>query len=215
MVRARAKQHLQNLLDNFPHIFKGTTINETKDTDYAYRIFITKTQWVDCLVDLGDRIDYSNFKGRCQSQKCLDTHYNHALHSVWSVMHRLQPAGVGLYAQWHHPEDNRARVTVSQEPEEEELVEEEVECEDSDDGLHRFSADLEYDPSGKTITCEWCGEVGTEDDVEEEDTEDYDPLDPWGEGIGHKDPIKAPGVCAHGFELGSGECRFCDPTPKH
>ena len=33
------------------------------------------------------------------------------------------------------------------------------ECEDSPDGKHSFTPDYEYDSSGKTINCEYCGEL--------------------------------------------------------
>lgn len=31
------------------------------------------------------------------------------------------------------------------------------ECEDSPDGKHMFSIDLEHDSTGETINCEYCG----------------------------------------------------------
>jgi hypothetical protein len=33
------------------------------------------------------------------------------------------------------------------------------ECEDSPTGRHVFTKDWEYDPSGKTVNCEYCGEL--------------------------------------------------------
>ncbi len=34
-----------------------------------------------------------------------------------------------------------------------------VECDDSPGGKHEFTPDLEYDPTGKTINCKYCGEA--------------------------------------------------------
>jgi hypothetical protein len=33
-----------------------------------------------------------------------------------------------------------------------------LDCGDSPDGKHQFAPDLEYDPTGETINCEYCGE---------------------------------------------------------
>ena len=98
MIRARVRQHLQNLLDLFPHIFKGK-ISESTGTDYAYRLFVKKTVWVDFLVDLGDGIDYDNFKDECHHQpaEILDPAYVHSLMTVWSTMHQLQPTREKYY----------------------------------------------------------------------------------------------------------------------
>lgn len=35
----------------------------------------------------------------------------------------------------------------------------ETKCPDSPDGKHSFTPDLEYDSSGRTINCEYCGEL--------------------------------------------------------
>ncbi len=34
-----------------------------------------------------------------------------------------------------------------------------IKCEDSPTGAHVFTVDLEYDPTGRTINCEHCGEL--------------------------------------------------------
>lgn len=37
-----------------------------------------------------------------------------------------------------------------------------VECDESPNGNHSYTADLEYDPTGNTENCEWCGELKPE-----------------------------------------------------
>ncbi len=34
-----------------------------------------------------------------------------------------------------------------------------IECEDSPTGSHNFTLDLEYDPTGQTRNCDYCGEL--------------------------------------------------------
>ena len=37
-----------------------------------------------------------------------------------------------------------------------------IECEDAPDGRHNFVPDIEYDITGQTINCEYCGEPESE-----------------------------------------------------
>src|SRR5262245_48356614 len=43
-----------------------------------------------------------------------------------------------------------------------EQLEQEFSCAESPDHRHEFTPDLEYDPSGATENCEWCGELKPE-----------------------------------------------------
>ena len=91
MVRARTRPHLQSLKDRFPDLIGSCEIKEYVGTDYAYRIFVDKPVWSQVLVGLSEDTDYDNFKSevaRFQGQDGAD--YEHSLHKVWSVMHRLQ-----------------------------------------------------------------------------------------------------------------------------
>ncbi len=91
MVRARLRTHLEALKDRFPNLLGGCDIMEFVGTDYAFRIFVDKSVWMQVMAGLTDELDYDNFKSevaRYQGQDGAD--YEHSLHEVWSVMYRLQ-----------------------------------------------------------------------------------------------------------------------------
>jgi hypothetical protein len=91
MVRARVKAHLQSLQARFPALLAGCEIQEFPHSDYAHRLFVEKSVWTQVVQELADEIDYDNFKSevaRFQGRAGRD--YEHALHDVWAVMHRLQ-----------------------------------------------------------------------------------------------------------------------------
>jgi hypothetical protein len=86
MVRGRIKKDLENLINNYDLKYE---IIKTLDSDYRYRIIMPKSAITQLLFQLGEDIDYSNFKGKIaatpdQYEK-LD-----AYHSVWKAMNRLQ-----------------------------------------------------------------------------------------------------------------------------
>ena len=96
MLRARRKDHLQNLQKRFADI-AAAEIRVTPRNDYRYRVVIPKAKWAEILSELVLAQDYSNFKNeaaRYQGQK--GAAYIHALHEVWNVMHRLQERPVGF-----------------------------------------------------------------------------------------------------------------------
>ena len=89
MVRARVRKHLEALQERFPDMLGKCEVQENKGTDYAFRLFVDKAVWSQVLVGLNEELDYDNFKsevGRFQGSGS----YEHSLHEVWSVMHRLQ-----------------------------------------------------------------------------------------------------------------------------
>ena len=91
MIRARSRTHLEALLKRFPVQLRGLPVQETKSTDYAYRIFVDKPVWVEVLADIADETDYDNFKDAvAEHQGAGGRDYAHSLHEVWDVMHRLQ-----------------------------------------------------------------------------------------------------------------------------
>ncbi len=89
MVRARVRAHLEALQRRFPELLAGCEIKEYPGSDYAFRIFVDKSSWSQVLVGLNEELDYDNFKSAVAD---LQGHndYEHSLHQVWSVMHRLQ-----------------------------------------------------------------------------------------------------------------------------
>jgi hypothetical protein len=91
MVRARVRKHLESLVARFPELLEECTIRESTDTDYAFRLFVAKTNWVRIAAQLSDEIDYDNFKSAvARHQGAAGRNYESSLHEVWSVMHKLQ-----------------------------------------------------------------------------------------------------------------------------
>ena len=91
MVRARMKQHLENLIGRFPAELANRSILQTDDTDYRYRLILPKATWVNVLTQLGEELDYGNFKSRAAAvQGKTGFDYVHALHDIWAVMRDLQ-----------------------------------------------------------------------------------------------------------------------------
>jgi len=91
MVRARVRGHLDALKKRFPDLLGQCEIQESAKTDYAYRLFVQKSAWAQVLAGLADETDYDNFKSVVAShQGRAGVAYEHSLHEVWSVMHRLQ-----------------------------------------------------------------------------------------------------------------------------
>ena len=91
MVRARLRCHLKALKEYFPDLLGQHEIQESAGTDYAFRLFVPKSAWVQVLAGLAEETDYDNFKSEvARHQGKAGAAYEHALHDVWSVMHTLQ-----------------------------------------------------------------------------------------------------------------------------
>ena len=91
MVRARIRGHLEALKKRFSDLLEGCDIQDSTSTDYAYRFFVKKAVWVQVVAELAMETDYDNFKSEVANhQGRSGAAYEHSLHSVWSVMHKLQ-----------------------------------------------------------------------------------------------------------------------------
>jgi hypothetical protein len=91
MVRARIRGHLEALKKRFPDLLGEAEIQESAGTDYAYRLFAPKSTWTQVVAGLAEETDYDNFKSEvARNQGRAGAAYEHSLHDVWSVMHRLQ-----------------------------------------------------------------------------------------------------------------------------
>lgn len=91
MVRARVRSHLDYLKERFPELLGECDIQDSADTDYAFRIFIQKSLWMQVVAELANETDYDNFKSEVANhQGPAGAAYEHSLHSVWSVMNKLQ-----------------------------------------------------------------------------------------------------------------------------
>ena len=89
MVRARVRDHLDALRKRFPDLLENAEIRAYPGSDYAFRIFVAKSDWVAAMAALTEEIAYDNFKAEVARGNAGDD-YEAALHDVWSVMHRLQ-----------------------------------------------------------------------------------------------------------------------------
>ena len=91
MVRARDRGHIESLKKRFPDLLGRCDIHDFIGTDYAFRIFVDKLVWSRVLSELAEETDYDNFKSEVGRHQGHDgAAYEHSLHEVWSVMHRLQ-----------------------------------------------------------------------------------------------------------------------------
>ena len=79
------------LKKRFPDSLGHREIQESTETDYAYRIFVEKDVWARVLSEMALETDYDNFKSEvARHQGRAGAAYEHSLHRVWSVMHALQ-----------------------------------------------------------------------------------------------------------------------------
>lgn len=91
MIRARLREHLQQLGARFERLLGGFEIREFAGSDYAFRIFVEKSVWRQIAWELSDEIDYDNFKSEvARYQAASGADYERSLHAVWSVMYKLQ-----------------------------------------------------------------------------------------------------------------------------
>ena len=94
MVRARVRGHLEALKKRFPDLVGECDIQESAGTDYAYRLFVQKSAWMQVLVALAEETDYDNFKSEvARHQGRAGAACEHSLHEVWAVMNELQKQG--------------------------------------------------------------------------------------------------------------------------
>ena len=90
MIRARQKEHLQNLRDRFPALADAEIIT-TPNRDYRYRLIVSKQVWVQMLSDMAEEQTWSNFKNAVAAyQGKRGTAYTTALHKIWAIMCELQ-----------------------------------------------------------------------------------------------------------------------------
>lgn len=89
MVRARCYEHMDNLKQHFKEL-AASDIQESADTDYRYRMILPKNMWVEVLKQMGDDLDYTNFKSACARSPLTNPTYDGLLHEVWHQHYELQ-----------------------------------------------------------------------------------------------------------------------------
>ena len=94
MIRARDRQHLENLIEAFPLELLDAEIHQRKPGstgDYVCRIFVPKSVWVEVVTSMVEAQNYDNFKVACSHSKA-DGAYLNLLHKVWICGMSLQKA---------------------------------------------------------------------------------------------------------------------------
>ena len=91
VVRARDKESLQPMMDAY-----GVKIVNLKNRDYPHRVFLTRKQFVDWLVESGETLDYDNYKNRVSKTRGYD--FASPLHDVWATMLRLEDLGTPKFS---------------------------------------------------------------------------------------------------------------------
>jgi len=94
MIRARSWDHLDQLTFRFKSL-RDCEIVTTEDTDYRYRIIVSKRIFEKIVKKLAAEIDYDNFKNACaefdgSTEEWSPSGYLDALHCVWDRMYRIQ-----------------------------------------------------------------------------------------------------------------------------
>ena len=87
-VRARVRDDLLALIELDSLADWEGRIIDTDDSDYRFRIYVTREDWVLAAAELAERIDYDNFKNavaRRQGHDRADTYLE-----VWRDLARLQ-----------------------------------------------------------------------------------------------------------------------------
>lgn len=87
-VRARVHGDLENLfkLESFAG-YAGDVI-ETDNSDYRFRVYVTREHWIAASADLAGQIDYDNFKSAVEQRQGRER--AHTYMKVWTALARLQ-----------------------------------------------------------------------------------------------------------------------------
>jgi hypothetical protein len=92
--RARDRQSLALLAD-----IAGSEIVQTAKTDYPYRTYVTREQYIEFLTANVDSLDYGNFKDRVWTTR--GDRWHDACARVWGAMIDVsdkEAVGTGLYS---------------------------------------------------------------------------------------------------------------------
>lgn len=93
-VRARDKASLELLA-----ALTGQEINHSHNTDYPYRVYVSREDFSNFLLSHVDSLDYRNFKNRVYETRGPE--FAHACGKVWSAMLDVTDEaalGTGLYS---------------------------------------------------------------------------------------------------------------------
>lgn len=93
-VRARDKESLELLAD----LAEVEIVSSTR-SDYPYRVYVTREQFIEFLVAHVETLDYSNFKNRIYQTRGPE--FAEACGDVWGAMLQVtdeEARGLGLYS---------------------------------------------------------------------------------------------------------------------
>jgi hypothetical protein len=82
-VRARDEKSLQPFVDTF-----GVKIVGMERSDYPHRVSISRTQFVDWLIESGETLNYDNYKNRVAKTRGYE--FVGPLHDMWVTMLQIE-----------------------------------------------------------------------------------------------------------------------------
>lgn len=108
IVRSRDRKSLEPLSE-----MADVAIQSTPERDYPFRVFVTKFDFTNWMVDSIDEMTYNNYKSRMSTTRGRE--YVSALHDVWEVMHKVSPRRAGgMYDRYGYDDVYSAVPTRSQ-----------------------------------------------------------------------------------------------------
>jgi hypothetical protein len=87
-VRGRVRADLDALLELEALNKYADEIIETHDSDYRYRVYVSREDWQDAASDLASQIDYDNFKNVVAARQGRERARTYG--AVWSELYGLQ-----------------------------------------------------------------------------------------------------------------------------
>jgi hypothetical protein len=87
-VRARVRQDLHNLFElDSMNAYRDEVI-ETENSDYRFRVYVSREDWTAATADLAGQIDYPNFKNEVAAMQGRERERIYM--GVWSALANLQ-----------------------------------------------------------------------------------------------------------------------------
>ncbi len=87
-VRTRVREDIENLCQLESLTSYADAIEESRFSDYRFRIHVKREDWVKAAADLADQIDYDNFKNAVKARQGTEraSFYN----QVWNDLYGMQ-----------------------------------------------------------------------------------------------------------------------------
>jgi hypothetical protein len=93
VIRARVRKDIDNIKMLFEELgLKASDILESLDSDYRYRIFANRIDWVSVMTQIIADVGYTNFKNAVYETGSLAIKgkRHEAYLDIWAIMHELQ-----------------------------------------------------------------------------------------------------------------------------